>query len=229
MGFVTARGRPGAAPVWGVQREYEDAMGGRRVIAEADLKAVEASMLPEDPDAEPAPIFVRPGGRLPRGAAGIEFEDGSEIPAGITLDRDAPFGYHRLAMRDGRRIRLITSPGRCALPDELRGWGWAVQLYAVRSRAGWGIGDLGDLRALGAWSRDRGAAMVLLNPLHAVHPGLPQEPSPYFPSSRLYRNPLYLRIEDLPGASGDPVVAEAQRAATTLRDEIGRASCRERV
>jgi 4-alpha-glucanotransferase len=192
-------------------------MGGRRVIAADDLRAVQASMLPEDPGAEPAPLFVRPGGGLPRGAASIELEDGREIPAGATLDRDAPFGYHRLAMRDGRSIRLIASPGRCALPDELRGWGWAVQLYAVRSRSGWGMGDLGDLRTLGTWSKASGAAMLLLNPLHAVHPGLPQEPSPYFPSSRLYRNPLYLRVEDIPGARDDQLVQEAARAADPLR------------
>jgi 4-alpha-glucanotransferase len=30
---------------------------------------------------------------------------------------------------------------------------------------------------------------------------VPQEPSPYFPSSRRYRNPLYLRIEEAPGAA----------------------------
>ncbi len=214
---MTGHGRRGALPVLGVQREYEDATGGRRVIAEDDLRAVEASMLPEEPDAEPASLFVRPGGRLPRGAASIELEDGREMRAAPVLDRDAPFGYHRLAMRDGRRLRLITSPGRCALPGELRGWGWAVQLYAVRSRAGWGMGDLGDLRALGAWSKAGGAAMLLLNPLHAVHPGLPQEPSPYFPSSRLYRNPLYLRVEDIPGAGDDQVVHEAARAADSLR------------
>jgi 4-alpha-glucanotransferase len=129
-----------------------------------------------------------------------------------------PDGYHLLVMRDGRRIRLITSPGRCASPDELVGWGWAVQLYAVRSKAGWGIGDLGDLRALAAWSRRSGAATLLLNPLHAAHPGLPQEPSPYFPSSRLFRNPLYLRIEDIPGARDDPEVRRALRAAGALRD-----------
>ena len=35
--------------------------------------------------------------------------------------------------------------------------------------------------------------------VHAPAPVLPQENSPYHPSSRRYRNPLYLRIENLPG------------------------------
>jgi 4-alpha-glucanotransferase len=214
---VTAATRTGALPDWGVQREYEDAAGARRVIADEDIRAVEASMLPRDPAAE-APLFVGRGGLLPPGAASIELEDGHEIGAGARLDRGTPFGYHRLVFADGRRMRLITSPGRCALPEGIRGWGWAVQLYAVRSRANWGIGDLGDLAAIGGWSRSSGAAALLVNPLHAAHPGPPQESSPYFPSSRLYRNPLYLHIEDVPGATEDPVVAEALGEAAALRD-----------
>jgi 4-alpha-glucanotransferase len=214
---VTDGSRQSGLPAWGVQREYVDAGGERRRVADADVRAVEAAMHPDDGGARAGPLFVHRGAPLPAGAAAIELEDGREVSAGTRLGSDVPDGYHHLVMRDGRRTPLITSPGSCALPADLRGWGWAVQLYAVRSRRGWGIGDLGDLRDLGAWSKRRGAAMLLLNPLHAVHPGLPQEPSPYFPSSRLFRNPLYLRVEDLPGADGDPVVQEAMRAADPLR------------
>ena len=46
-----------------------------------------------------------------------------------------------------------------------------------------------------------GAGLVLINPLDAVPPVIPQEASPYSPSSRRYLNPLYLRIEELPNAS----------------------------
>jgi 4-alpha-glucanotransferase len=165
-----------------------------------------------------APFFVRPGAPLPGGVRHIELEGGGELPGGALLSRDAPYGYHALVMRDGRRRQMVTSPGRCVLPDALSGWGWAAQLYAVRSRGGWGVGDLGDLRALGSWSRRQRAAMLLVNPLHAVRPGFPQESSPYFPSTRLFRNPLYLRIQDLPGARADATVPELLAAATVLRD-----------
>jgi 4-alpha-glucanotransferase len=164
------------------------------------------------------PAFVRPGGRLPSGVRTVELERGGELPGGALLSPDAPYGYHQLLMRDGRRVPLVTSPGRCALPDGLKGWGWAAQLYAVRSRDGWGVGDLGDLRSLGWWSKRLGAATLLVNPLHAVRPGTPQESSPYFPSSRLFRNPLYLRIQDLPGARDDPVVRALVLEAEQLRD-----------
>jgi 4-alpha-glucanotransferase len=155
---------------------------------------------------------------LPRGVRSVELEGGGDLPGGDVLDRRVPFGYHRLVMRDGRHQPMVTSPGRCALPDALTGWGWAAQLYAVRSREGWGIGDLGDLRSLGSWSRRNGASLLLVNPLHAVRPGTPQEASPYFPSSRLFRNPVYLRIQDLPGAADDPEVRETMREAERLRD-----------
>ncbi|HEV2891034.1 MAG TPA: 4-alpha-glucanotransferase [Frankiaceae bacterium] len=91
---------------------------------------------------------------------------------------------------------LLVAPRRCPTPP--RSWGWMVQLYAARSRCSWGMGDLGDLARLARWSAGQGAGFVLVNPLHADSPGLPQEPSPYFPASRRWRNPLYLAIEDLP-------------------------------
>src|SRR5947207_7234172 len=84
-----------------------------------------------------------------------------------------------------------------------RGWGFAVQLYSVRSRASWGHGDLRDLADLAAWSGgDLGADFVLVNPLHAAEPQPPVSLSPYLPMSRRQVSPLYLRIEDIPEYQG---------------------------
>ena len=58
--------------------------------------------------------------------------------------------------RGGDETLLIVSPGRCFLPDDLRTWGFAAQLYAARSRDSWGIGDLADLARLGRWTREPG-------------------------------------------------------------------------
>ena len=87
----------------------------------------------------------------------------------------------------------------CYLPAGRQAWGWAAQLYAARSTRSWGIGDLDDLRRLAKWSRKVGAGYVQLNPLHACAPVGRQEPSPYFPSSRRFRNPLYIAVEAVPG------------------------------
>src|SRR4030095_14049717 len=60
----------------------------------------------------------------------------------------------------------------------------------------------GDLAGLLTTTAPLGAGFALLNPLHAA---LPTEPSPYNPSSRVFRNPLYLRVGDVPELAGlDP-------------------------
>lgn len=91
-------------------------------------------------------------------------------------------------------------PGGAVAPAPAgRSWGFAVQLYSLRSRGSWGHGDLRDLADLAAWSaRDLGAGFVLINPLHAAEPAPPVSPSPYLPMSRRWVSPLYLRIEDIP-------------------------------
>src|ERR1039457_474497 len=94
---------------WGVQREYVDAARARRRVSAEHARAVEACMRPVD-EAGIVPAFVPPGARLPSGVGGIEREDGGELPGGSVLSRDAPFGYHRLVLRDGRRSR--TGPFR---------------------------------------------------------------------------------------------------------------------
>jgi 4-alpha-glucanotransferase len=63
------------------------------------------------------------------------------------------------------------------------------------------MGDLDDLARLAGVARDQGAGALMVNPLGASAPGRPQEPSPYLPSSRCFLNPIYLRIEEVPGAA----------------------------
>ena len=112
-----------------------------------------------------------------------------------------------------RRLKLPPEP--CAVAPN-RAWGWAVQLYSARSRESWGIGDMADLRRLAKWSRKQGATVLLLNPLGAQTPILPYEASPYYTSSRRFRNTVYLRIEEIDGAELvaaelEPLRLEAQR------------------
>ncbi|HKC20518.1 MAG TPA: 4-alpha-glucanotransferase, partial [Candidatus Dormibacteraeota bacterium] len=101
--------------------------------------------------------------------------------------------------------------GPCFASPE-RAWGWAIQLYALRSRASWGIGDLSDLRRFGRWARSQGASVVLVNPLGAQLPVHPYEPSPYYTSTRRFRNVVYLRVEDIEGARQVNLKAERDEA-----------------
>lgn len=221
-------GARGADPTaWGIELEYLDYKKDvRRPPAESVRFALEAMDASEDGPPSPRARFVHPGERPDlTGVVSITTEDGGSIgvdPGGGT-PAELPLGYHEAVDRDGRTAPLIVAPRACWLPPDLRAWGWAVQLYAARSRRSWGIGDLGDLHALGEWAARMGADAVLLNPLHAAAPGKPQEPSPYFPSSRRWRNPLYIAVEDVSGAA-DVDVTEAARAGSALNasDRIDR-------
>ncbi|HEX6148315.1 4-alpha-glucanotransferase [Nocardioides sp.] len=129
--------------------------------------------------------------------------------ARFVLPPDLPTGYHRLRARSGAKTReglLILAPERIDLPAGLppQVWGLMTQLYSVRSRDSWGVGDLADLAAQARWAAGLGAEFVLVNPLHAAEPVPPIEDSPYLPTSRRFLNPLYLRVTDVPELAGLP-------------------------
>ncbi|MDQ3953529.1 MAG: 4-alpha-glucanotransferase [Actinomycetota bacterium] len=186
---------------WGIAPGYVDARKRWKDAPPETIAAVlEAMGAAGDAPPESPVVVARQGADADLGdAVEVRFEDGGSARVDGALPPDAPPGYHRLVGRDGAERDLILSPGRCYLPQGLRAWGWAVQLYSARSSRSWGMGDLGDLGDLARWARGTGADVLLVNPLHAPQPG-PQQPSPYFPSSRRWRNPLYVRVEDVPGA-----------------------------
>ena len=144
-----------------------------------------------------------------RGPGDLHLEGGRAIPVDRAAPADLPLGYHHFRPARGEPTSLIVTPGRCYLPKEMRWWGWAAQLYALRSEKSWGIGDLEDLRRLAEWSAaELGAGVIMVNPLGAASPGMPQQPSPYYPSSRRFRNPIYLRVEEAPDLA--PIAAAAR-------------------
>lgn len=188
---------------WGIDPGYHDYRGQWRApsaeVAESLLDTMDAT---DERPPEPTAWVVRRDHAVRLGDhVTICLEDGGEIQVHGDMPSETPLGYHTLAHPDGREHSLIVSPGACFLPGNLRTWGWGTQLYSARSRRSWGIGDFADLRRLGDWARSEGAGMLLVNPLHAALPTTEQQRSPYTPSSRRFRNPLYLSIEDLPGAS----------------------------
>jgi 4-alpha-glucanotransferase len=138
-----------------------------------------------------------------------------------------PIGYHTLTLSapGEASARLVVAPTRCYLPPKFsdqRCWGVSAQLYALRSSEDWGIGDFGHLQALVGGLASRGADVVGVNPLHALFLDMPDDASPYSPSSRLFRNSLYLDVTAVPGfAQSDeagaliegPVAAQAIQTA----------------
>ena len=194
----------------------------------------------------PASLHVHlPAGERPGLAVGLEDGGCRELAVGaaeesrevegrlvecrrVALPQDLPLGWHELRVESGagegqgagRRAPLAVTPQRLELPPALRegrAWGFMTQLYQLRSRRSWALGDLADLADLAGWSaRVLGAGFVLVNPLHAAQPVAPMEPSPYLPVTRRFVNPVYLRVEAVPEYAYLP--PEARPAVERLRD-----------
>ncbi|MGH3774752.1 MAG: 4-alpha-glucanotransferase [Pseudonocardiaceae bacterium] len=154
----------------------------------------------------PGTVVLREGqSRTIPDAGVLRDERGTETLVSGSLPAGLVPGWYSLTSGNRHTTVLVAPPRR---PEPPRTWGWMLQLYALRSARSWGLGDLADLRDFVAWTgtvHDSGA--VLVNPLHAVTPTTPIQPSPYYPSSRRFINPLYLSITDV-GAyrRGDPAL-----------------------
>jgi len=137
--------------------------------------------------------------------------------ATFAFPTDLPLGYHVIhAESEGKSARsiLVVAPRRLELPAEVEAhqvWGLMTQLYSMRSRASWGLGDLADLADVAyVMARRGGADFVAVNPLGAAEPVGHQTPSPYLPSSRRFLNPIYIRVEDIPETAYLPAKDRAQ-------------------
>lgn len=147
---------------------------------------------------ECVPADLEAGGRC-------DLDGQSFVRRVLPLDLAVEPGYHRFVLEraDGRgdsaEMAFIVAPVACymspAIQGEGRAWGFAAQLYGIRSERNWGIGDFGDLRHMLEFCAGVGAGTVLLNPLHALFPDAPEHASPYSPSSRSFFNTLYLDVE----------------------------------
>ncbi len=215
-----------------VLRENEPVQIPLGVPAEQELQPWRWTLTLENGErhaGECTPAHLRPLGR--------RAVDGSEVlRCAFEYPGIAAPGYHHFDVEtpdDARaEMSLIVTPPTCYQPEAIqdtgRVWGMAVQLYGVRSRHNWGIGDFTDLRQLVALTAAAGGGIVGTNPLHALFPDNPAHISPYSPSSRSALNPLYLDVEALP-EFGECTAAQAlvaqpafqarlrtQRAATLI-------------
>ncbi|MFJ6697786.1 4-alpha-glucanotransferase [Streptomyces sp. NPDC091272] len=169
--------------------------------ATAGSSTPDATVGPSTPDTTAGRSAPAPGASAPE----VRVASVPRVPSpGAVADHwaELPLGVHALSARlaDGREAscRLVVAPARVPAPHGPR-HGFLVQLYSLLSARSWGMGDLGDLGELAAWSgRSLGAGFVQVNPLHAAVPGTPTDPSPYRPSSRRFPDPVHLRIEAVP-------------------------------
>ena len=206
---------------------------GARIALELDVTAAQFggvlrwSLVREDHERQEGALSTADCAELWRGEIGGRWitRRRFELPA------DLPPGHHELTLGIGageaQRVALIVAPPACHEPPVLaagaRLWGVAAQLYALRSREDWGIGDFGDLATLIAGLAPRGAAFVGVNPLHALASADPEQASPYGASDRRFLNVLYVAVpriaEFATSAAAQARVADPQFQArlATLR------------
>ncbi|MEZ4331855.1 MAG: 4-alpha-glucanotransferase [Myxococcota bacterium] len=145
-----------------------------------------------------------------------------ELPPDLGIgDYDVELVVSSGAVRRRGRQRRVVAPPCCApLADRIgpsRALGLFAQLYELRSRRDWGIGDLGDVARLTRDAAAAGVDFVALSPVHALanrEPGA----SPYSPLSRRFRNPIHLDLEAI------PELAACAGARALLSDPALRAS-----
>ncbi|NJM33587.1 MAG: hypothetical protein HC850_01535 [Rhodomicrobium sp.] len=114
-----------------------------------------------------------------------------------------------------RSLAALEAP-LCHIPSWLedgRAWGITCQLYALRSKRNWGIGDFEDLARLAEAVAPLGADFIGINPVHALFFADPSRFSPYSPSSRRFINPLYISID-----GADRLSDEDRLALRTVRE-----------
>ncbi len=219
----------------GIQTEFLDGQGHRRVTDAGALKII-LDALP--PQAEGRligqPVVVRagksprarllPSAKLPtqwKITSGQKVIAKNVAPARvIILPEGLPPGVYRLQVTDAdsttEDVPLIVAPARAFGGDFDRCWLLAVQLYGVRSRRNWGMGDFTDLEDLVQLAHQLGADGVGLNPLHALFDDRPGDCSPYSPNSRLFLNALYIDVEKLPEFQLDARTKDALARLRTL-------------
>ena len=128
----------------------------------------------------------------------------SYIRQTCSIDKDLEVGYYDLTVtiedKDYKSV-LAVAPAKCyenAAVDNGRLWGYALQLYAMKSKRNWGVGDFTDLKNFAKIAAQSGADIIGLNPLNVLSHDFPENASPYQSISRLYLNPIYIDVENVP-------------------------------
>ncbi len=70
--------------------------------------------------------------------------------------------------------------------------GVVIPLFSIRSKSGWGVGEIGDLAAFAGWAAGAGFSVVQLLPVQALAGG---DASPYAPASAYALDPVYLSLD----------------------------------
>ena len=157
--------------------------------------------------------------RLRAGGGGESFADATAADLRPLRIRNVPLpalpiGRHQLWLDGSPDVvcHLTIAPRRCFLPAALangqRRFGVSAQVYSLRRLGDQGIGDFTTLATLAKAAAGQGAAIVAINPLHALFSQQRDRASPYHPSDRHFLDPIYLDLATLDDGLG-PLPATA--------------------
>lgn len=120
------------------------------------------------------------------------------------VDETVDLGYYDVKVKtikgDYRTI-LAVAPKQCYALNKKgkeKIFGFALQLYALKSRRDWGVGDFTDLMDMVNILANSGGDIIGLNPLNVLQHSYPETASPYASVSRLFLNPIYIDVEKVP-------------------------------
>ena len=207
----------------------------RRLVDEHEARRLPCSRVLRDDGPMIAPLRDDPGAAIGAIDLRIETENGEAIEwrlseteahrktlsdgraideRQIALPRLAQ-GRHRLVVSD-IACDLTIAPSAAFVPDAARRkrFGLSAQLYAQRRKGGdrnadQGIGDFTTLGELAEAAGRAGAAMLGINPLHALFPENRERVSPYHPSDRRFLDPLSIDVFDGKGLPTDDILRAA--------------------
>ena len=140
----------------------------------------------------------------------------------VRIDTPLTIGYYEIALTIKNKTYktiLAVCPQTCYEHPVLdkKIWGFAIQLYSVKSERNWGVGDFTDLGSLVKLASNAGADIIGLNPLNVLQHNYPEEASPYSSISRLFLNPIYIDVEAVPEFNPEDL-AEIQKELEELRN-----------
>ncbi|PYD48322.1 4-alpha-glucanotransferase [Novacetimonas pomaceti] len=200
----------------GLSSRWQDAAGHRHHVSVDNLRHLlrvlekEEAALAETPVLPPLVVTEvdRPTplpGDVLRGSGTfhLELEDGGSMEGFLRAQADGTCrlpavpqpGYHRLHVADAVTT-LAVAPACCcsvamrAGSDHPRLWGMAAQIYGLRTAHDGGIGNFSAVESLARQAAAHGADALAVSPVHAMFAAVPQQYSPYSPSSRLFLNVL---------------------------------------
>src|ERR1051326_93898 len=89
--------------------------------------------------------------------------------------------------------------------------GVLIPLFSIPSSRSWGIGEIGDVKAIARWLESAGQRILQLLPINEMPPG---ESSPYSALSAMAIDPQFITlddVEDFVALGGEPALEPAIR------------------